>query len=75
MAEKELRSKLLAPVEVEHHTVDECHMVRMCLSLPVRFTAGADLSLWLTHFENYVRETGIPEAEWKKELATPTRRG
>ncbi len=42
--------------------------VRMCLRPPARFAAGADLNLWLTRFELYVREAENPEAEWKKDV-------
>ncbi len=42
--------------------------VRMSMRPHARFSAGADLELWLTRFELYARGAAVPEAEWKTEL-------
>ena len=33
-----------------------------------RYSAGADIELWLTRFELYVRELGIAQNQWTREL-------
>ena len=32
------------------------------------FTANSDFNLWWFHFELYIQQNKIPEAEWVKEL-------
>ena len=42
--------------------------VRMSVRLPVKFTEKTDWSLWVSHFERYVKEAKISDSEWVKEL-------
>ena len=52
-------------------TIDEGQRqmpLRMSLRPPARYSADADLELWLTRFELNVREARIPEDQWTKEL-------
>ena len=43
-------------------------MVRMSARPPPCFTVNSDFNLWWLHFELYVQQNKIPEAEWVKEL-------
>ena len=47
---------------------EPARFVRVSLRPPPRYTASADLDLWLKRFELYVRQTGIPEDQWAAEL-------
>ena len=42
--------------------------LRVSMRPPVRYSAGADIELWLTRFELYVRELGIAQNQWTREL-------
>ena len=42
--------------------------LRASMRPPVRYSAGADLELWLTRFELYVSELGIAQDQWTREL-------
>ena len=43
-------------------------VVRMSLRPPPRFTPGADLDLWITRFEMYLKQAKIAEEQWTAEL-------
>ena len=54
--------------EGEGTPTEPARFVRVSLRPPPRYTASADLDLWLKRFELYVRQTGIPEDQWAAEL-------
>lgn len=43
-------------------------VVRMSLCAPPCFSPGADLELWITRFEMYLKQAKIAEEQWTGEL-------
>ena len=43
-------------------------VAQMSFRPPPRFTPGADLDLWITRFEMYLKQAKIAEEQWTAEL-------